>query len=81
MSWPVYPEGRRARTAVWLIIGTVLTGTGAAFAQLSPEDIERLRKRGQEEGWTFKDHDSHRRVTSGVFSKLLSALGKVVGTP
>jgi C1A family cysteine protease len=53
MCWPVRLGGHRAHAAAWLIIGIVLSGTGAAFAQLSPEDIERLRKRGQEEGWTF----------------------------
>ena len=53
MSWPVRPGGRGVQAAVWLIVATALCGTGAAFAQLSPEDIERLRKQGEAEGWTF----------------------------
>ena len=43
------------RYAVGLIITTIGSlAVGAAQAQMSPEDIETLRRRGEREGWTFE---------------------------
>ncbi len=36
-----------------LVVGALLLTAGSALAQLSQEDIEKLRERGRLEGWTF----------------------------
>ncbi len=56
-----------ARRRMWLVAGVMgLLLTGAASAQLSKEDIEALRKRGEAEGWTFTvgENDATRRPLS-----------------
>ena len=42
------------RYIIKLTITMELFFTGAACAQMSPEDIEALRRRGEKEGWTFE---------------------------
>lgn len=41
------------RSSLTLVIATAWLGTGAAQAQLSPKEIDALRKQGEAEGWTF----------------------------
>ncbi|MGD8452603.1 MAG: C1 family peptidase [Phycisphaerae bacterium] len=46
--------GSHRRTPTWLaLLLTILLGAGAAFAQLSREDLIALQSHGQQEGWTF----------------------------
>jgi hypothetical protein len=50
-----YQGGRAWRGRMGLCaLALVLLGAGQAFAQLTPEDIEALRQRGEAEGWTFE---------------------------
>ncbi|UCE61693.1 MAG: hypothetical protein JSU63_08080 [Phycisphaerales bacterium] len=43
------------RYSVGLIVTMIqMFAVGAAYAQMTPEDIEALRRRGEKEGWTFE---------------------------
>ena len=44
---------RFLRSSLVLVVAAAWVGTGSAQAQLSPKEIDALRKQGQAEGWTF----------------------------